>query len=242
MRGAPESRSQSPPAQSEPPVRRPLTRVTTAAAVFEELRQSIVSMELPPGAPLPEKALTQRFGVSRTPVREALIRLAEIGLVDVRPQSGTSVSRVPVAAIPEALAIRQAVEGATVERAAVLAEAADIASLDEILARQRFFSGRRDTRAFHEADEAFHEAIAAIAGYPSAWRLLRQVKVQIDRARRLTLPVPGRMNKVIGEHVGIRDAISRRDEAAARAAMRDHLNAVIPDVDRLRLQNPDYFV
>jgi DNA-binding GntR family transcriptional regulator len=222
--------------------RRAVVRVTSASAIFESLRDAIVSMELPPGAPLAEKALTLRFGVSRTPLREALIRLAEIGLVDVFPQSGTFVSRIAVAAIPEAVAIRQALERATVERAIETATAADIAKLDDILARQRFFAGRRDTRSFHESDEAFHETIALIAGYPGAWRILKQVKVLIDRVRRLTLPVPGRMNKVIGEHLIIRDAIARRDSPAACAAMQDHLNAVFPDIDRFRRQNPNFFV
>jgi GntR family transcriptional regulator, rspAB operon transcriptional repressor len=219
-----------------------LARVTSASAIFEALREAIVSMELPPGVPLAEKTLTLRFGVSRTPLREALIRLAEIGLVDVFPQSGTFVSRIAVAAIPEALAIRQALERATVERAAATASDGDVAKLDDILARQRFFAGRRDMRSFHESDEAFHEAIAGVAGYPGAWRILKQVKVQIDRARRLTLPTPGRMHKVVGEHLIIRNAIARRDEASASAAMREHLNAVIPDVERLRRQNPNFFV
>src|SRR5579872_5285371 len=127
----------------------PLSRVTAAGAVFEKLREAILAMELPPGAPLSEKALTQRFGVGRTPLREALIRLAELGLVEVFPQSGTFVSRIPLAAIPEAAAIRQALERLTVERAAAAASAADILKLDDILARQRFFAGRRDMRAFH---------------------------------------------------------------------------------------------
>jgi GntR family transcriptional regulator, rspAB operon transcriptional repressor len=219
-----------------------LVRMTNAGVIFEALREAIVSMALPPGSPLAEKALTVRFGVSRTPLREALIRLAEIGLVDIFPQSGTFVSRIAVAAIPEAVAIRQALERATVERAAEMAGGADIAKLDDIIARQRFFARRRDMPSFHESDEAFHEAIAAIAGYPGAWRILKQVKVQIDRARRLTLPAPGRMQKVIGEHQTIRDAIAQRDEPAARHAMHDHLSAVIPDIERLRRQNPNFFV
>jgi GntR family transcriptional regulator, rspAB operon transcriptional repressor len=219
-----------------------LVRVTSASAIFEALREAIVAMELPPGAPLIERALTVRFGVSRTPLREALIRLAEIGLVDIFPQSGTFVSRIAVAAIPEAVAIRQALEGATVERAAMTASVKDLARLDDILARQRFFAGRRDMRLFHESDEDFHEAIALIAGYPGAWRILKQVKILIDRVRRLTLPVPGRMNKVIGEHLIIRDAIARHDVPAARSVMQDHLNAVFPDIDRLRRENSNFFI
>lgn len=219
-----------------------MRRVTTATAIYDDLREAIVSMRLVPGTPLQEKALTQRFGVSKTPMREALIRLAEDGLVDIFPQSGTFVSHVPVASIPEAVVIRQSLEDTAVKRFAEVANAADIARIDAILAQQRMLADLGDTSAFHEADEAFHDAIALIAGYPNIPRLLRQVKVQIDRARRLTLPVAGRMHQVIGEHELLRDAVVRRDVEAARAAMKAHLSVVVPDVDRLRLQYPDYFV
>lgn len=145
----------------------PAGRMTTATAIYRELHAAIVSMQMTPGTALNEKVLTERFGVSRTPVREALIRLVEDGLVDVFPQSGTFVARIPVALIPEAVVIRQALEGATVERAAAVASAKDVEWLDEILARQQFFADRQNMSAFHEADEAFHEAIAGIAGMPN---------------------------------------------------------------------------
>ncbi|MGN8115470.1 GntR family transcriptional regulator [Labrys sp. 22185] len=227
-------------AQSGVRPRRP--RVTTATLIYDDLREAILGMRLVPGTPLQEKALTQRFGVSKTPVREALIRLAEDGLVDIFPQSGTFVSRVPVAAIPEAVVIRQSLEDTAVRRLIEIATQADIATIDAILARQRLLADLGDKDAFHEADEAFHQAIAQIAGYPSIPRLLRQIKVQMDRARRLTLPVAGRMHQVIAEHSFIRDAIARRDVEVASRAMKAHLSAVVPDIDRLRVQYPDYFV
>jgi len=195
-----------------------------------------------PGTPLQEKTLTQRFGVSRTPVREALIRLAEDGLVDVFPQSGTFVSRVPVEALPEAVQIRQALEDMAVRRTAAIATPADMARLDVLLMQQQLMADLADTGAFHEADEGFHEAIAQIGGYRSLGRLLRQVKLQINRARRLTLPVEGRMEHVIAEHRRIREGIATHDVEAASAAMREHLSVVIPDVAWLRRQYPDYFI
>lgn len=222
--------------------RLPIARITTADAVYEQLHAGISRMTLVPGTPLQEKALTERFGVSRTPVREALIRLAEEGLVDIFPQSGTFVSRVPIDSIPEAVVIRQALEDAAIKRTAKIAGPADLSRLDAILSQQRRLAEIDDFDAFHEADEAFHEAIVRIAGYPTMPRLLRQVKVQINRARRLTLPVEGRMRHVVGEHDVIRDAIGCHDVSAARAAMKSHLSAVIPDAVRLQLQYPDYFV
>ncbi|WP_246088779.1 GntR family transcriptional regulator [Phreatobacter stygius] len=219
-----------------------IKRTTTATAIYRDLHAAIVSMQLTPGTALNEKMLTERFGVSRTPVREALIRLVEDGLVDIFPQSGTFVARIPVGLIPEAVIIRQALEDATVSRAAASATPEDMARLDDILARQKFFSDRQDLNAFHEADEAFHETIAAISGHPGIWTYLKPAKVQIDRCRRLTLPALGRMEFVLSEHALIRDAIAAHDVTAARAAMHKHLSAVIPDTEKLRSTFPDSFV
>lgn len=221
---------------------RPARHATTASAITARLRDDIVGMTLMPGTALQDRVLCERFGVSRTPVREALIRLSEEGLVDIFPQSGTFVSRIPVAAIPEAVLVRQALEGVTVEAAARRGGPDCLARLDDVLALQRVLAARRDTGAFHEADEAFHEAIATLAEHPGIWRLLRQVKVQLDRARRLTLPALGRMGQVIDEHLRIREAIAAGDAAAARTAMTAHLSVVIPDVERLRAHHPDFFV
>jgi len=218
-----------------------LRRVTAGSAIYERLYSAIVSLQMPPGMPLQEKRIAEEFGVSRTPVREALLRLAEAGLIDIFPQSGTFVSLVPVSAIPEAVVIRKSLEGTTVETATAIATPTDIARLDAIIARQRVHAIHNETSLFHEQDEAFHEAIAGIAGYPGIWNILKTVKIQIDRARRLTLPALGRMDSVIKEHVMIRDAIAAHDVVRARAAMMHHLNAVIPDVAELRLLHPNYF-
>ncbi|WP_245424310.1 GntR family transcriptional regulator [Sinorhizobium sp. BJ1] len=218
-----------------------LRRVTTAAVIYQRLHAAIVSLELKPGMPLQEKRIAEEFGVSRTPVREALLRLAEMGLVEIFPQSGTFVSPIPLSAIPEAVVIRKSLERTTVERAAQIATAEDLDRLDRIIARQRAHAALGEASRFYEEDEAFHGAISAIAGYPGIWTLVKTVKLQIDRARRLTLPVPGRMTTVVDEHVAIRDAIAAHDVDRASAAMMRHLGAVIPDVEALRQHHPDHF-
>jgi DNA-binding GntR family transcriptional regulator len=223
-------------------LRASMRRVTTATAIYNDLREAIIAMHMVPGTPLQERALTQRFGVSKTPIREALIHLAEDGLVDIFPQSGTFVSHVPLASIPEASVIRQSLEDISVRRTAEIATNADIGRIDAIMARQRVLADLGDISAFHDADEIFHETLALIAGYPSIPRLLRQVKVQIDRARMLTLPIAGRMHQVIGEHERVRDAIAGHDVETACAAMKAHLSVVRLDVDWLSREFPDYFV
>lgn len=145
-----------------------LRRITTAGAIYDRLYADIVSLRMPPGMLLQEKRIADDFGVSRTPVREALLRLSEGGLIDIYPQSGTVVSRVPVSAIPEAVVVRKALEGTTVEAAALTASATDIARLDTIIARQRAHAATGNASSFHEEDEAFHEAITQISGYPAS--------------------------------------------------------------------------
>ena len=123
-------------------------RSTSASAIYRDLQSQIVSMALKPGAALGEQMLADRYGVSRTPVREAIIRLSEERLVDVRPQQGTFVSRLDIALIPEAVVIRQALEGATVQQAARIATRKDLDRLDDILAEQRFHRDRNALERF----------------------------------------------------------------------------------------------
>ena len=217
-------------------------RTTNASVIYRDLQRQIVTMALKPGTALGEQMLGQRYGVSRTPVREAIIRLSEERLVDVMPQQGTFVSRLDIALIPEAVVIRKALEGATVRAASQVASESDVAGLDEIIAEQKFHRDRNAVERFMATDEAFHEAIARIAGLPGVWSYLKPAKVHIDRARWLTLPFLGRTTPVVAEHEQIRDAIAAHDEAAAVAAMSHHLEAVIPDVASLRTQFSDYFV
>lgn len=217
-------------------------RSSNASAIYRDLQSQIVTMTLKPGTALGEQMLADRYGVSRTPVREAIIRLNEERLVDVFPQQGTFVSRLDITLIPEAVVIRQALEGATVQSAAQIASDADVRLLDDILAEQRFHRDRNALERFMSADEAFHEAIASIARLPGVWSYLKPAKVHIDRARWLTLPFLGRTTPVIAEHELIRDAIAAHDLAAATAAMTVHLQAVFPDIASLQTQFSDYFV
>lgn len=215
---------------------------TSANIIFRALRADIVSMQRLPGEAVSEKEIAANHGVSRTPVREALLRLADDALVDIVPQSGTFVAKIPLAALPEAILVRKSLEQLTVGLAAERAGHDDIARLHELLDAQRGAAAAGERDRFHDADEAFHAAIAAAAGYPGIWALIQQVKVQVDRYRRLTLPVPGRMAQVVKEHRPIVAAIEARDPARAASAMARHLNSLRASIGDVRELNPNYFV
>jgi GntR family transcriptional regulator, rspAB operon transcriptional repressor len=226
-----------------PPLQRASTtqRATASATIYARLREEVVSLARQPGAAILEKEIAAAYGVSRTPVREAILRLADEGLIEIFPQSGTFVSRIPAAALPEAIIVRKALEETTARLAAERAGAAEIAALEAILKRQREVGANGDQQAFHHADEAFHAAIAAAAGHPRIWTLVQQVKVQVDRVRQLTLPQKGRVSLVIREHMAIAAAIRAHDPAAAAARMGAHLERLIGDIADIRHLSPDFF-
>jgi DNA-binding GntR family transcriptional regulator len=161
------------------------------AKVYADLRAELVALERLPGEPISEVELAKSYGFSRTPVREALGRLADEGLVEIFPQSGTFVARIPLAALPEAIVIRKALEETSARLAAERAQRSQIIALLAHLGRQREASRVGDRSAFHQADEAFHRAIAEAAGYGGIWTLVEQVKVHIDRYRAANVAAGG---------------------------------------------------
>ena len=185
-------------------------------------------MLIQPGDKISENDLARRFGVSRTPAREAMQRLADEGLLEIFPQSGTFVARIPYEELPEAMVIRKSLERTTASMAATLATRSQVLTLASIIEQQREAATAEDASGFHRADELFHAKLAEIAGYPGIWKLVLQVKTQVDRFRRLTLVVPHRMFTVIEQHERILDAIQKADPDAAGQAMVAHLESVLP--------------
>jgi GntR family transcriptional regulator, rspAB operon transcriptional repressor len=213
-----------------------------ATSVYQRLREDILSLALKPGTAVSEKELALAYGVSRTPVREALLRLAGEGLVEIVPKSGTVVTRIPASRLPEAIVIRTALEQVTVRKAALHASLSDLMGLRMLLQRQMEAAEARDEEAFHAADEAFHAAIAAAAGFPGIWALVQQVKMQVDRYRRLTLPQEGRMERVHRDHSEIVAALEARDGERAASAMAAHLDTLQASLAEITAMYPAYFV
>ena len=212
------------------------------ARIYADLRADLVSLERLPGEPISEAELARSYGFSRTPAREAVRKLADEGLIEIFPQSGTFAARIPLAALPETIVIRKALEETSARLAAERGPRSHIIALLAQLERQREASRAGDRNAFHEADEAFHGAIAEAAGYRGIWTLVEQVKVHVDRYRRLTLPQEGRMARAIREHAAIAAAIESGDGARAAQAMGAHLDGLLADIPNIRRLNPDYFV
>jgi DNA-binding GntR family transcriptional regulator len=222
-------------------VRQGRPRHTASSRIYSELRAELVSLTRRPGEAISEAEIAVSYGVSRTPVREAILKLADEGLVDIFPQSGIQVSRIPIRALPEAIVIRRALEETTTRLTAELATASQILALHSVVERQREADAANDREAFHQADELFHATIAEIAGYPGIWKLILQVKVNVDRFRLLTLPQAGRMTTVIAEHHRILSAIKAHDADAAVIAMAKHIERLLGDIAAIKHINPEFF-
>lgn len=215
--------------------------LSAARRVYTLLRQRIVEMTLVPGTRIVERDIAEELGTSRTPVHEAVQRLADEGLIEVVPRSGTFVARIPLDALEEAMLVRNALESAIIEKAAERRSPEGMARLQAILALQAAAVAATDLRAVHRSDEMFHAALAELSGYPGVWPIILQAKTQIDRYRQLTLPLAGRLAEVLSEHRALVDAIGSGDPAQAVRAMREHLDHVLPVLDITRKLRPEYF-
>lgn len=215
--------------------------MNSAQLIHFHLRDDIISMRRRPGEPIAEKDITQAYGVSRTPVREALLRLSEEGLIDIIAKSGTIVSRIPADELPEAILARKAIEQMTARMAAELAAKSDVLKLSAIVERQKEALKSNDIDGFHVEDEALHRSIMAAAGQPGIWRFVEGIKVQLDRFRRLTLPQANRMERALAEHIELVDAIAAGNAERAATVIGDHLDWLGASLGKIRDIGPDYF-
>src|ERR1700761_2204539 len=214
---------------------------SASSMIYADLRAQLLSLERRPGEAVSEAEIALAYGVSRTPVREAILKLSDEGLLEIFPQSGIIVSRIPVAALPEAIIIRKALEETTAPLAGARATSSQLLGLRATLERQREAEVSKSAEAFHQADEAFHGMIAEVAGHPGIWKLIQQVKVHVDRYRRLTLPQKGRIALAISEHEAVVSAIETHHPQRAAAAMNHHLERLLDNIYATQSINPEFF-
>src|SRR5579864_4832099 len=223
-------------------VNRERGRRTTRVEVYDTLRASIVSLQRTPGQRLSEAELARDLGVSRTPVREAIIQLRADGLVEVTPQLGSFVSKISLSNVREAQFAREALECAAVRVAAERIDDDAVERLRQNISLQRAAQASADLEQFYRLDEAFHRELVATSGYSGISDLLDRSRAHLNRVRRLSLPVPDVIEELIDQHSAVLDAVERHDADQAEAALRNHLRGVYRVLEPLRDAHPDYFV
>jgi len=214
-----------------------------APQVFDALRALIIALELPPGTVLPRAELAEHFCLSQTPIRDALMRLAEDGLVDIYPQHATVVSRIDIASALEVHFLRRSIE---LEILHTLCEAPDallvplVEKLRLHLRIQKASLQPLDYATLAEADQSFHRDMYAAADVANLWSLVCQRSGQIDRLRRLNLPAEGKAQAIVRDHERILEALAARNQLAAQTALREHLSGTLSFVREIRKLHPDW--
>jgi len=211
-----------------------------APQIFEHLREQIVSLALTPGTALSRVALAERYGLSQTPIRDALMRLAEESLVNIYPQHTTVVSRIDVQAARQMHFLRRSLE---LEIVHVLSQVPDPLLLERLrvcIALQRASHASDQPQAFVDADQAFHRAMYEAVGMISLWHLGQRHSGHLDRLRRLHLPETGKAERVMDDHQRIVDAIAAQDAPRAQQALREHLTGTLSQVAEICKRYPDY--
>ncbi len=208
--------------------------------IFETLYRQVVTVELPPGARLSEAEVARTMGVSRQPVRDAFWRLSKLGLLRVRPQRATTVTRISTAAVMQARFFRTAIEVETLKVAADRFGPAEFAELDALLGEQAEAIAAGARERFHALDDEFHRRIGVLAGVGFAWEMVRENKAHTDRVRLLSLTSGAEL--ALADHRAILDALRSDGAEAAAAAMRVHLGRIGDILARIREEHADYVV
>ena len=209
--------------------------------VYALLRRTIVTLRLPPGAAIVEKDITQQLGISRTPVRDAVRLLAEEGLVDIKPQSGTFVALIDQEQLEEGRLIRKALEVEGIKLACTHVTQAAVDSLYNLIDLQERAAGRGDDIAFIDFDDRFHRQISEMSGHLRLWKVINSVKAQLDRARLMSVPLPGHNHRVIGQHQAIADALQKRNEERCVRALEYHLDDSYAQLSKVMEQHRELF-
>ena len=246
MQDAPRQAPEVPALEVQLPPRRPLRQLdafagSLAQRVYASLREAIQSMSFRPGDILRKPEICAQLGVSRSPVSEAVTRLAVEHLVRIVPQTGTYVARFSLAEIREGAFLREALELAAVEKVAQTITDDELTQLRHNLRLQQALLDDDDFDGFYQTDAAMHELILSFTGYRRVAALAETSWVHVNRARQLILPAPGRVQSTYAEHQAILAAIEARDPVAARAATRLHLGQLIGFLEPLALARPDLF-
>ena len=206
---------------------RPSSQILAAPALYEQvaerLRNRIFAHELPQGGWIDEQALAAEYGISRTPLREALKVLAAEGLVVLKPRRGCYVTELSENDIDEVFPVMALLEGRVAAEAARRATSADFSRLAAIHEELEKHVAANNADLFFEANQRFHDALQEIAGNRYLAQLINDARKVIKLTRRDSLRLDGRLKQSLAEHRGILEALRLKDSALAGQRMHDHL-------------------
>lgn len=218
-----------------------LAKETARDYAARMIRDNIISLVLEPGSFVSEKELSITMGLSRTPVREALIELSKGGIVEIFPQHGSMVSKIDYERIEEAVFLRETIEVAVVSLACDKASVEDVNYLGDNIMLQDACLARDDGPGLLQLDNDFHSRLFSAAKKEFCYSLMKSMAAHFDRVRQMSL-VAMKNTKIVDDHKAIFKAIVARDAERAKETMHQHLKRYQIDKGALHKKyNPKFF-
>lgn len=193
---------------------------TLREKILETIREAILKGELKPGEKVAEPELAERFGISRTPIREAFRQLESEGFLTVIPRKGAVVAALSERDVQEYYAVKSTLEGYAAELAAQNLSEKELAKLESINLRLKQLASDGDVKAFYKIHHDFHDTFLKAADNSKLYDLIKQLGMKFSRLRMASLAVNGRMAISVAEHEKLLDAFRRQDGKAAEALVK----------------------
>ena len=217
-----------------------LPRESSRDYALRTIKENIIDLTLAPGSQISENELAVELGLSRTPVREALIELSKIHIIEIHPQRKTTVTLIDDKMVEESRFMRDLLECAVVELDCERAAPADLERLNANIRLQSLYLEDCCTNEFMALDDQFHGMLFDIAGKSRIFQQLRNLSIHADRVRGMALSSDLSLT-VVQDHRDLVGAIGRRDDKAARELMEIHLDRYQIDTAAIREMYPQYF-
>lgn len=218
-----------------------LTKESAREYAIRILKENIISMELAPGSMLSENEISSRLGLSRTPVREALIELGKVHIVEIFPQKGSRIKLIDYNLVEESYFLRMVLETAVVKILCETDGCVNIDALEENLKLQEFYFNDNRTDKLLELDNMFHRELFTLANKQLCYQwLIDGMTIHLDRVRILSLQTVKDI-KIVSDHKAILQAIKERNCTDAVEKMTAHLARYKIDEKEIRIKYPDFF-
>lgn len=215
-------------------------KMSTGDYVYESVKKEILNLTLKPGQMISEKEISEKYHVSRTPTREAFIKLGEEELIVIYPQKGSFISYIDIDHVEEARFLRETMEVALLKMACETFTEQDVNDMELLISEQRIYSGRNDYAKMHELDEKFHETIFYKCGKQRTWAVIQRMHTHYKRFRNLLLAVYFDWELIIQQHSTIIEHIRNRDFESAEKELRTHVKSRFEKAE-LVSKYPSYF-
>ncbi len=209
--------------------------------VYEELKKNIISMKLEPGQTMSTQEIATRLGVSRTPVREAFLRLQSEGLVEMIPQRETMVSRIHIRRVDQEKFIRDCLELGVIDLFLERRSQEAVRRMQEFLDVQKQCAGAGDFVGFLEADDRFHKVLFEVADQQMAWETIASRNGHYNRLRILYVRTEHAADSSVRQHTEIVELLKNGGQEPVRRALASHIQRFDVDKAGLIAAYPDYF-